>query len=359
MVIEDICSNPRRKVLAAFMPYPEHELVGNAFLINDSFKDMFTSIAIKKFHLDAKETRLGLEEITKDIPHITESRLQHLDENGIAKIGSKVKKGDILVGRISPRYGHLTPKEKVMSSIFGPSVEEYVRDTSLTIPFEDEGRVIDIEYKIKEDGLPKNTVQSADVYVAFKKSLELGDIFQDNKGNKSIMVGFFFPFSVHVSGRKSDEEIGIIGSLDSDFISSLDEIKERNIWHDDRANKLKLWSTKVKSEGQIAYLMYSKKEDVKYTFLGRAKVGYLTLEKISSLVEDKITARLYGNYKFISYQPDLRDETGYIKGTDISEKEISALKNFPTLVKEAIRTRGDDREARFKVYEELVKNGKF
>jgi DNA-directed RNA polymerase subunit beta len=347
--------NPKRKLLAALVKLPNEELVGNELRVNKlvTEEDYFTLLALRTYKTDARETIMGLEEITRNIPNVSEEKLLNLDERGIIKIGSKVKKGDLIVGKISPK-AELTPEEKFLREIFGEKPVE-VYDDSLKANNEDEGTVVDIKYTVntnltqrekkyllekkKEDllfeDLPPGVKEKVKVYVGIKKELKPGDVLQDSKENKGVVTGFFSKFFL------TGTPIEIVASPHSDFASSLEDYEIKSVW---------------KSRDAILFRNKKFKKYKSDDYMGEAKVGYITLERLTALMEEKITARSIGPYSIVSQQPVFE---GSSKGAKISVEEISALKGYPALVKEALTLKSDDFKNRIKMYESLVKNGKF
>jgi|GEM_PF-5291448 DNA-directed RNA polymerase subunit beta len=371
--ISDLYTNPKARLFAAFMPLPDEELIGNALIVSKGLEDLLESAIIKRFQVEAHEIRNGDEKITRNIPDISEDKLENLDEKGVVKKGTIVKKNDILVGKVSPRqeYHELTPEDRLIRAIFWE--ERDYRDTSIVMPYEDEGIVIDTKYlslkKNKElfhnylkahlsEGLSENRKEIAEVDMIVKKKLGVGDVLKDSKGNKGVVIK-----TTNIPVYLRNKRIDIIGSPSSDFISSLEDCEIKSAWHVKKYPYLRLYSKKVKNSKQIAYIKEKyeeyEKEAKKYKYLGEAKIGYLTLERLTTLIEEKITARSTGPYFLISQKPNPKDITGYLKGTMIGEKGLSILKGYPALFKEALTIRSNSVKERVKAYNELIKNGKF
>ncbi|MFN7037931.1 MAG: DNA-directed RNA polymerase subunit beta, partial [Bellilinea sp.] len=178
-----------RNVLVAFMPW-EGENFEDAIVISERLvkEDIFTSIHIEEYEVEARDTKLGPEEITRDIPNLGEEALRNLDEDGIIRIGADVKPGDILVGKVTPKgETELTPEEKLLRAIFGEKARE-VRDTSLRMPHGEYGKVIDVKVFSRENGdeLAPGVNKLVKVYVAQKRKITVGDKMAGRHGNKGV-----------------------------------------------------------------------------------------------------------------------------------------------------------------------------
>ncbi|MCX7668167.1 MAG: DNA-directed RNA polymerase subunit beta, partial [Atribacterota bacterium] len=180
-----------RNVLVAFMPW-EGENFEDAIVISERLvkEDIFTSIHIEEYEIEARETKLGPEEITRDIPNLGEDMLRNLDESGIIRIGADVKPGDILVGKVTPKgETELTPEEKLLRAIFGEKARE-VRDTSLRVPHGEYGKVIDVKVFSRENGdeLSPGVNKLVKVFVAQKRKISVGDKMAGRHGNKGVIA---------------------------------------------------------------------------------------------------------------------------------------------------------------------------
>jgi len=180
-----------RNVLVAFMPW-EGENFEDAIMISERLvkEDVFTSIHIDEYEVEARDTKLGPEEITRDIPNLGEDMLRNLDKEGIVRIGSDVKPGDILVGKVTPKgETELTPEEKLLRAIFGEKARE-VRDTSLRIPHGEYGKVIDVKMFSRENGdeLAPGVNKLVKVFVAQKRKISVGDKMAGRHGNKGVVA---------------------------------------------------------------------------------------------------------------------------------------------------------------------------
>ena len=179
-----------KNLLVAFMPWEGHNyedaIILSQRLVQD---DVLTSIHIEEHEVDARDTKLGAEEITRDIPNVSEEILADLDERGIIRIGAEVSTGDILVGKVTPKgETELTPEERLLRAIFGEKARE-VRDTSLKVPHGESGKVIGVRVFDREDGdeLPPGVNQLVRVYVAQKRKISDGDKLAGRHGNKGVI----------------------------------------------------------------------------------------------------------------------------------------------------------------------------
>src|SRR5690554_5713523 len=179
-----------RNVLIAFMPWEGYNYE-DAILISERLvhDDVFTSIHIEEYECEARDTKLGAEEITRDIPNVAEGSLDDLDENGIIRVGAEVRPGDILVGKVTPKgETELTAEERLLRAIFGEKARE-VRDTSLKVPHGESGKVIDVKVQSRDDGdeLPPGVNQLVKVYVGQRRKISVGDKLAGRHGNKGVI----------------------------------------------------------------------------------------------------------------------------------------------------------------------------
>ena len=180
-----------KNLLVAFMPWKGHNFEDAIVLSERLVKDdVLTSIHIEEHEIDARDTKLGAEEITRDIPNLSEDILKDLDERGIIRVGAEVGAGDILVGKVTPKgETELTPEERLLRAIFGEKARE-VRDTSLKVPHGESGKVIDVRVFSREDGheLPPGVNQLVRVYVGQKRKISEGDKLAGRHGNKGVIA---------------------------------------------------------------------------------------------------------------------------------------------------------------------------
>lgn len=366
MKISDLCTHPKKKLFAVFFHFPYKRLegmIGNAFILNEKLKDEFSSVVVKRFEIEVNNTHMGPEKITTNIQGVGPESIVNLDNKGIVKQGTYVKKGDILVGKISPcakRKPKYSPEESLLKKILGEKAFEKkadVKDTSIRWPYEDEGVVLYTRYFSREDlknlmpyKLEAALVGLIQVDVAITRPLRIGDLFQDSVGNKGVVAQFStFPFF----GQKRFGDIHLFGSIQSDFVKALENPEIKNVWCKNN-HWLYFFDRRITNEKQIWYWKedfngkLEEKAKSSYKLLGHATIGFLTLEKLTNHVEEKISARGTGYYNY-SKQPIIENlVTGFTAGVKISEKELSALKEYPELIKEAIVLRSERSEMKKK-----------
>ncbi|XVX21139.1 DNA-directed RNA polymerase subunit beta [Actinomycetota bacterium] len=389
-----------RNLLVAFMPWEGHNyedaIILSQRLVQD---DVLSSIHIEEHEVDARDTKLGPEEITRDIPNVSEEVLADLDERGIIRIGAEVRDGDLLVGKVTPKgETELTPEERLLRAIFGEKARE-VRDTSLKVPHGETGTVIGVKVFDKEDGdeLPPGVNQLVRVYVANKRKITDGDKLAGRHGNKGVISKILpvedMPFledgtpvdvvlnPLGVPGRMN---IGQILELHLGWAASRGwEIEGNPDWaslipEDARSAEP---GTRVASpvfdgvrENEIVGLLGSTRktrDDVRLIdgsgktqlFDGRSgepfpmpvSVGYMYILKLHHLVDDKIHARSTGPYSMITQQP--LGGKAQFGGQRFGEMEVWALEAYGAAyaLQELLTIKSDDVTGRVKVYEAIVK----
>jgi DNA-directed RNA polymerase subunit beta len=389
-----------RNLLVAFMPWEGHNyedaIILSQRLVQD---DVLSSIHIEEHEVDARDTKLGPEEITRDIPNVSEEVLADLDERGIIRIGAEVRDGDLLVGKVTPKgETELTPEERLLRAIFGEKARE-VRDTSLKVPHGETGTVIGVKVFDKDEGdeLPPGVNQLVRVYVANKRKITDGDKLAGRHGNKGVISKILpvedMPFledgtpvdvvlnPLGVPGRMN---VGQILELHLGWAASrgwtIDGDPEwaRLIPDDARSAPA---GTRVASpvfdgvrEDEIIGLLDSTtktRDDVRLIdgsgkarlFDGRSgepfpepvSVGYMYILKLHHLVDDKIHARSTGPYSMITQQP--LGGKAQFGGQRFGEMEVWALEAYGAAyaLQELLTIKSDDVNGRVKVYEAIVK----
>ena len=389
-----------RNLLVAFMPWEGHNyedaIILSQRLVQD---DVLSSIHIEEHEVDARDTKLGPEEITRDIPNVSEEVLADLDERGIIRIGAEVRDGDLLVGKVTPKgETELTPEERLLRAIFGEKARE-VRDTSLKVPHGETGTVIGVKVFDKDEGddLPPGVNQLVRVYVANKRKITDGDKLAGRHGNKGVISKILpvedMPFledgtpvdvvlnPLGVPGRMN---VGQILELHLGWAASRGwEIADNPEWaklipEDARAAEP---GTRVASpvfdgcrEDEIVGLLDSTlktRDDVRLIdgtgkarlFDGRSgepfpepvSVGYMYILKLHHLVDDKIHARSTGPYSMITQQP--LGGKAQFGGQRFGEMEVWALEAYGAAyaLQELLTIKSDDVPGRVKVYEAIVK----
>jgi DNA-directed RNA polymerase subunit beta len=390
-----------KNMLVAFMPWEGHNyedaIILSQRIVQD---DVLTSIHIEEHEIDARDTKLGPEEITRDIPNVSEEVLADLDERGIIRIGAEVQDGDVLVGKVTPKgETELTPEERLLRAIFGEKARE-VRDTSLKVPHGETGKVIGIRvFSRDEDGaeLPPGVNELVRVYVAQKRKIQDGDKLAGRHGNKGV-IGKILPVEdmpflpdgtpvdivLNPHGVPRRMNVGQILETHLGWVASQGWNVEgepgwaENIRDEARsATPFTRTATPVfdgASEEEIAGLLGSTTPtrdgerlvgtDGKATlFDGRSgepfpypvAVGYMYIIKLLHLVDDKIHARSTGPYSMITQQP--LGGKAQFGGQRFGEMECWAMQAYGAAytLQELLTIKSDDIVGRVKVYEAIVK----
>ncbi|AEE97336.1 DNA-directed RNA polymerase subunit beta [Mahella australiensis] len=359
-----------RNVLVAFMPWEGYNYE-DAILISERLvkDDVYTSIHIEEYEAEARDTKLGPEEITRDIPNIGEDSLKDLDERGIIRIGAEVTAGDILVGKVTPKgETELTSEERLLRAIFGEKARE-VRDTSLRVPHGEGGIVVDVKVFTRENGdeLSPGVNELVRVYIAQKRKISVGDKMAGRHGNKGVISRILpvedMPFLP--DGTPLDVVLNPLGVPSRMNIGQVLEV------HLGLAAKALGWlvATPVfdgaREEDIVDVLKqagYS--EDGKITlydgrtgepFENKVTVGYMYILKLAHLVDDKIHARSTGPYSLVTQQP--LGGKAQFGGQRFGEMEVWALEAYGAshILQEILTVKSDDVVGRVKAYEAIVK----
>ena len=393
-------------LLVAFMPWQGHNYE-DAIILSQRLvqEDVLTSIHIEEHEVDARDTKLGPEEITRDIPNVSEEMLADLDERGIIRIGAEVTTGDVLVGKVTPKgETELTPEERLLRAIFGEKARE-VRDTSMKVPHGESGTVIGVRVFDREDGdeLPPGVNQLVRVYVAQKRKISVGDKLAGRHGNKGVIAKILpiedMPFMedgtpvdvvLNPLGVPRRMNIGQILELHLGWLAkqgwdlNLNEDKSNTDWkqrlikiHADKAAPGTKVATPVfdgAREDEITGLLGStipNRDGVRMIddtgkaslFDGRSgepfpepvAVGYMYILKLHHLVDDKIHARSTGPYSMITQQP--LGGKAQFGGQRFGEMEVWAMEAYGAAyaLQELLTIKSDDVPGRVKVYEAIVK----
>ncbi|MGC3956321.1 MAG: DNA-directed RNA polymerase subunit beta [Propionicimonas sp.] len=391
-----------RNLLVAFMPWEGHNyedaIILSQRLVQD---DVLTSIHIEEHEIDARDTKLGPEEITRDIPNIGEDMLADLDERGIIRIGAEVGTGDILVGKVTPKgETELTPEERLLRAIFGEKARE-VRDTSMKVPHGETGTVIGVRVFDREEGdeLPPGVNQLVRVYVAQKRKISDGDKLAGRHGNKGVISKILpvedmpfledgtpvdivlnplgVPSRMNV-GQVLETHLGWVAKTGWD-INEVDEpwanrLKEVGLGHVDGDSRLATPVFDGANEEEIAGLLehgLPQRDGLQLVDAGgkaqlfdgrsgepypeRVGVGYIYMLKLHHLVDDKIHARSTGPYSMITQQP--LGGKAQFGGQRFGEMEVWALEAYGAAwaLQELLTIKSDDVPGRVKVYEAIVK----
>ena len=378
-----------QSVLVAFMSW-EGLNFEDAIILSESVlrDDKFTSIHIEKYEIEARDTKLGPEEITRDIPNVGEEALRNLDENGIIYVGAEVRAGDILVGKISPKgETELTAEERLLRAIFGEKARE-VKDSSLRVPSGEYGKVVDVKKFSREDvsagELPAGVHEMVRVSVAVKRKLTEGDKMAGRHGNKGVIARILpvedmpyledgTPVDIILSplGAPSRMNIGTILETHLGWAAAALGFKAAtpvfdSVNEDDISKLLDRAATVTGSgtPGEDGYRpsVYSASGKAKL-FDGRTGdqfehdvcVGYIYMLKLAHLVEDKIHARSTGPYSLITQQP--LGGKAQFGGQRFGEMEVWALEAYGAahILQELLTVKSDDIVGRVKTYEAIVK----
>jgi DNA-directed RNA polymerase subunit beta len=359
-----------RNILVGFVPWNGYNYE-DAILISENVvkEDIFTSIHIKEFSVEVRETKLGPEKLTRDIPNTNEKALDQLDEEGIIRVGAKVKSGYILVGKVTPKSEtETTPEFKLLNSIFGEKAKE-VRDTSLKVPHGIDGTVIDIQRLKRSEGddLNPGVDEVVKVLVATKRKLSEGDKMAGRHGNKGVIARVLpeedMPFME--DGTPLDLCLNPLGVPSR---MNLGQIMETELgW---AANVLDQWySTPVFQSASNEMIAEKLKEaglpETSKTalfdgrtgeaFQNEVLVGVMYMLKLHHLVDDKMHARSTGPYSLVTQQP--LGGKAQFGGQRLGEMEVWALEAYgaANTLQELLTIKSDDMAGRAKIYESIVK----
>jgi DNA-directed RNA polymerase subunit beta len=359
-----------QNVLVAFMSW-EGGNFEDAILLSENLvrDDKFTSIHIEKHEVEARDTKLGPEEITRDIPNVGEDSLRDLDENGIVRVGAEVKAGDILVGKITPKgETELTAEERLLRAIFGEKARE-VKDTSLRVPHGERGKVVNVQVFERDSDaeLPAGVNKMVRVSIAQKRKISAGDKMAGRHGNKGVVSRILpvedMPFLP--DGRAVEI---ILNPLGVPSRMNVGQILETHLgWAADQLG-LKFATPvfdgaseeDIKNELKRAGLPESGKIQLRDGRTGEefdqeVTVGYIYMLKLVHLVEDKIHARSTGPYSLITQQP--LGGKAQFGGQRFGEMEVWALEAYGAAhtLQEILTVKSDDVVGRVKTYEAIVK----
>jgi DNA-directed RNA polymerase subunit beta len=359
-----------RNILVAYMTWEGYNYE-DAILISEKLvmEDVFTSIHIEEYEAEARDTKLGAEEITRDIPNVGEGALDDLDEQGIIRIGAEVRPGDILVGKVTPKgETELTAEERLLRAIFGEKARE-VRDTSLRVPHGESGRIVDVKIFTRENGdeLAPGVNRLVRVYIAQKRKISEGDKMAGRHGNKGVIAKIlpmedmpFLPDGTPVEivlnplGVPSRMNIGQILETHLGWAAKTLGIKvatpvfgganEQDIINSLRKAGLPLNGKTQLFDGRTGE-----------PFDNTVTVGYVYMLKLAHLVDDKIHARSTGPYSLVTQQP--LGGKAQFGGQRFGEMEVWALEAYGAAytLQELLTVKSDDVIGRVKTYEAIVK----
>ena len=359
-----------RNILAGFVPWNGYNYE-DAILISERVvkEDMFTSIHIKEFQTEVRETKLGPERITRDIPNTSEKSLDNLDSEGIIRIGAKVKAGDILVGKVTPKSEtETTPEFKLLNSIFGEKAKD-VRDSSLRVPHGIEGTIIDVQRlkRSANDDLSPGVEEVVKVLIAAKRKLKEGDKMAGRHGNKGVVArvlpvedmpyledGTPLDICLNPLGVPSRMNIGQIMETELGWAAqALDEWYSCHVFQSPSQEQIE---QKLKAAGLPASCK-TRVHDGRTgeAFQNQVTVGVIYFMKLHHLVDDKMHARSTGPYSLVTQQP--LGGKAQFGGQRLGEMEVWALEAYgaANTLQELLTIKSDDMTGRAKVYEAIVK----
>jgi DNA-directed RNA polymerase subunit beta len=359
-----------RNVLVAFMPWEGYNFE-DAILISESVvrEDKYTSIHIEEFEIEARDTKLGPEEITRDIPNISEETLKNLNERGIIYVGAEVHPGDILVGKITPKgESELSAEERLLRAIFGEKARE-VRDSSLRVPHGERGIVVDVKVFSRESGheLPPGVNELVRVYVAQKRKISQGDKMAGRHGNKGVIARILPIEDMPYLPDGTPVEI-VLNPLGVPSRMNLGQVLETHLGWAASALGVKVASPvfdgaseeRIEDELEGAGLPRTGKVRLRDGRTGEEfdrdiTVGFIYMLKLAHLVEDKIHARSTGPYSLVTQQP--LGGKAQFGGQRFGEMEVWALEAYGAshILQEILTVKSDDIVGRVKAYEAIVK----
>ncbi|HHY59967.1 MAG TPA: DNA-directed RNA polymerase subunit beta, partial [Clostridia bacterium] len=359
-----------RNVLVAFMTWEGYNYE-DAILISEKLvkEDIFTSIHIEEYECDARDTKLGPEEITRDIPNVGEDVLKDLDERGVIRVGAEVRPGDILVGKVTPKgETELTAEERLLRAIFGEKARE-VRDTSLRVPHGESGKVVDVKIFSRENGdeLPPGVNQLVRVYVAQKRKISVGDKMAGRHGNKGVISRILPEEDMPFLPDGTPVEI-VLNPLGVPSRMNIGQVLETHLglaakalgMHVatpvfDGASEEDIREALVKAGFQPSGKMRLRDGRTGEYFDNEVTVGYMYMLKLAHLVDDKIHARSTGPYSLVTQQP--LGGKAQFGGQRFGEMEVWALEAYGAAytLQEILTVKSDDVVGRVKTYEAIVK----
>ena len=364
-----------KNILVGFMEWEGYNYE-DAILISEKLvqDDVFTSIHIEEHETEARDTKLGEEEITRDIPNVGDDALKDLDEDGIIRIGAEVNSGDILVGKVTPKgEAELTPEERLLRAIFGEKSRE-VRDTSLRVPHGEGGIVVDVKIFTREnkDELSPGVNKLVRVYIAQKRKIQVGDKMAGRHGNKGV-ISRVLPLSdmpflpdgtplqilLNPLGVPSRMNIGQVLEVHLGYVCRqlgwkiatpvFDGATEKDIEKLFEENNL--FNPDGKVDGKFQVFDGRTGEP----FENRVTIGIMYMIKLIHLVDDKIHARSIGPYSLVTQQP--LGGKAQFGGQRFGEMEVWALEAYGAahILQEILTVKSDDIVGRVKTYESIVK----
>lgn len=359
-----------RNVLVAFMPWEGYNYE-DAILLSEKLvtDDVFTSIHIEEYECEARDTKLGPEEITRDIPNTSEGSLDDLDERGIIRIGAEVRPGDILVGKVTPKgETELTAEERLLRAIFGEKARE-VRDTSLKVPHGESGKIVDVKVFSRENGdeLSPGVNQLVRVYIAQKRKISEGDKMAGRHGNKGVISKILPAEDMPFLPDGTPVEI-VLNPLGVPSRMNIGQVLETHLGWAAKALGIHVATPvfngateeEVAKALEEAGLPRSGKIELRDGRTGEPfdnpiTIGQVYMLKLAHLVDDKIHARSTGPYSLVTQQP--LGGKAQFGGQRFGEMEVWALEAYGAAytLQELLTVKSDDVVGRVKTYEAIVK----
>ena len=359
-----------RNILIGFMTWEGYNYE-DAILISEELvkHDVFTTIHIEKYELEARDTKLGEEQITRDIPNVSEDLLKNLDEDGIVMVGAEVGSGDYLVGKVTPKgETELTPEERLLRAIFGEKSRE-VRDVSLKVPHGEGCIVVDVKIFTKEnkDELNPGVNKLVRVYIAQKRKISVGDKMAGRHGNKGVISRVLpkedMPFMadgtplqivLNPLGVPSRMNIGQVLEVHLGLVANMLGIKVATpVFDGATENDIKELFEKnnLPADGKVQLFDGRTGEP----FENKVTVGYMYMLKLIHLVDDKIHARSVGPYSLVTQQP--LGGKAQFGGQRFGEMEVWALEAYGAshILQEILTVKSDDIMGRQKIFDSIIK----
>ncbi len=359
-----------KNLLVAFMPWMGYNYEDAVLLSERLVKDdVLTSVHIEQYEIEARETKLGAEAITKDIPNLSDKAFKNLDENGIVRVGAYVKPNDILVGKVTPKGEQdITPEYKLLHSIFGEKARE-VRDTSLRVPNGEEGIVIDVRKFSRSNGdeLAAGVEELVKVFIAKKRKISVGDKIAGRHGNKGvisrIMPEYEMPFMedgtavdivLNPLGVPSRMNIGQLLETELGWVANkIGALMECPIFDGPKPYEIKEMLRENGLPEDSKSVLYDGRTGE--PFHNKVMTGYIYMIKLAHMVDDKIHARSTGPYSLVTQQP--LGGKAQFGGQRLGEMEVWALEAYGAAytLQELLTVKSDDMLGRARMYEAIVK----
>lgn len=359
-----------RNVVVAFMTWEGYNYE-DAILLSEKLvkEDVYTSIHIEEYESEARDTKLGPEEITRDIPNVGEEALRNLDERGIIRIGAEINAGDILVGKVTPKgVTELTAEERLLHAIFGEKARE-VRDTSLRVPHGSDGIIVDVKVFTRENGdeLPPGVNQLVRVYIAQKRKISEGDKMAGRHGNKGVVARILPEEDMPFLPDGTPVQV-VLNPLGVPSRMNIGQVLEVHIGM--AALRLGIHVATPVFDGAREYDVFDTMEEAGMQRNGKTvlydgrtgerferevTVGVMHMIKLAHMVDDKIHARSTGPYSLVTQQP--LGGKAQFGGQRFGEMEVWALEAYGAAytLQEILTVKSDDVVGRVKTYESIVK----